>query len=561
MKIFNRNSPSDVLKVIPLGGIGDVTKNMYVYEYKNDIIIIDCGVGFPEEGMLGIDLVIPDISYLKDKKSKIRGIIITHAHDDHIGGLPYLWPELDVPIYSQKLSCGFIKGKFTEHNLPKDKINTLKIDDTIKLGEFQISFYQVAHSIPDSTGIIIKTPIGTLIHQSDFKIDWSPVNGQVTDVNKLAQAGADGVLMMSIDCLRVEKQGYTPTERAIEPTFAEIEKKSPHKMLITMTSSNLTRIQQAINVAEKSGRKLALAGRSLESNVQTARDLGYLTIPQDLLVEQEQIKRVPENKLMILIAGSQGQPGSALSRAANDDHKHIHLGAGDSVVFSADPIPSTMSAQGGLIDTLSLKGCDVYYSAVTPNLHVSGHAAQEELKMMINLAKPKYILPIGGNFRHMKAFSTMAQTLGYKSDQIMLIQNGDVIEVSPQKAEVKGFVEVSNVYIDGLGVGDVGQVVLRDRQVLAGDGVVVVVVTINRKTGELMGEPDLISRGFVYEKGSEGLLEAGTDIVKGVIKNIHPEQRAADWRYIRKSIEESLEKYFYQKTNRRPMILSVVVDL
>lgn len=554
-------SPKDKLKVIPLGGVGDVTKNMYVYECGNDIVIVDCGVGFPEEGMLGIDLVIPDISYLRKNKSKIRGIVITHAHDDHIGGLPYIWPELNVPIYSQRLSCGLIKSKFTEHKLPKDKIMELKIDDTIKLGCFNISFYRVSHSIPDSTGVVLRTPAGTLIHQADFKVDWTPVNGQVPDVAKLARIGEEGVTMMAIDCLRVEKQGYTLSEKTIEPTFAEVERKASKKVLITMTSSNVTRIQQAINVAVKSGRKLALAGRSLENNFQVARDLGYLEVPPGLVIAQEEIKRFPENKLMVLIAGSQGQPGSALARAAHGDHKFVQISKGDAVVFSADPIPSTESAQGALIDTLTQKGCDVYYSALVSDLHVSGHAAQEELKLMLNLAKPKYIIPIGGTYRHMKAFDNMAQDMGYKPEQVLLLQNGDVVEVGKDSAQINGSVEVSNVYVDGLGVGDVGEVVLRDRQVLSEDGVVVVVVPHNRQTGQPTGEPDIISRGFVYEKTAEDILDSAKEIVKSVLRDHAKDRGIGDWRYVRRNIEENLQKFFYQEVNRRPMILTVVVDL
>src|SRR5258708_4251541 len=455
------------LKLIALVGVGDVTKNMYVYEYGNDIVIVDCGVGFPDEGMLGIDLVIPDITYLKDKKHKIRGIVITHAHDDHIGGLPYIWPELRVPIYSQKLTCGMIKAKFTEHNLPKDQIKSLSIHDTIKLGVFDISFYQVSHSIPDSTGIVLQTPVGTIIHQADFKMDWTPVNGQVTDVGTLARVSAGGVVLMTIDCLRVEKQGYTLSERTIESTFEKVEQETKGKVLITMTSSNITRVQQAINVAVRAGRKVALSGRSMEGTFQVARDLGYLDVPAGLIVAQEEIKRFKDNQLLILIAGSQGQPGSALSRAANGDHKHIRLTKEDGVVFSADPIPMTETAQSALIDTLTRLGCNVYYSAMMSDLHVSGHAAAEEIKLMLNLAKPKYILPIGGTYRHMKALARMTKDMGYGEDQVFMARDGDVIEIKPNKAVINGYVEAKNVYVDGLGVGDVGTVVLRDRQVMS----------------------------------------------------------------------------------------------
>jgi len=508
---------------------------------------------------LGIDLVIPDISYLRDKKSKIRGIIITHGHEDHIGGLPYLWPELNVPIYSQKLTCGFIKAKFTEHKLPTDQIKSLTIDDKIELGCFKVSFYQVSHSVPDSTGVVIETPVGTIIHQADFKIDWTPVNGQVTDVAKVAELGSKGVLFMLIDCLRVEKEGYTLSEKSIEGSFAKVEEETKGKVLITMTSSNITRIQQALNVASRSGRKVALSGRSLENNFQVARELGHLDVPPGLIIAQEELKRFPDNKLMVLIAGAFGQPSSSLARAANNDHKFVVLKKNDAVVFSADPIPSTETAQNTLIDTLVKLGCEVYYSAMNSDLHVSGHAAKEELKVMINLAKPKYILPIGGNFRHMRVFSHMAQDLGYREDQIMMAEDGSVIQMNKNFSEIKGSVSVSNVYVDGYGVGDIGSVVLRDRQQMSEDGIVVVIVSFDNQTKKVLGQPDIISRGFVYEKESEDLLDAGREVVKSCFKD--QKQGLFDWRYIRHNIEENLEKFFFQETQRRPMIIAVLSDL
>ncbi len=547
------------LKLVPLGGVGDVTKNMYVYEYENDIVIIDCGVGFPDEAMLGIDLVIPDISYLKDKKHKIRGILITHAHDDHIGGLPYIWPELKVPIYSQRLTCGLIKAKFSEHKLPKDQIKTVGLQDRLNLGVFNASFYQVSHSIPDSTGIVLETPVGTIIHQADFKMDWTPVNGQVTDVASVALAGKKGVVFMAIDCLRVEKQGYTLSEKTIEQTFATVEAKTRGKVIITMTSSNITRVQQAINVAVKSGRKLVLSGRSVEGNFQVARDLGYLDVPPSLVIAQEEVRRIPEEKLLILMAGSQGQPGSALSRAANRDHKYISLGKDDAIVFSADPIPSTESAQAALIDTLTNLGCDVYYSALGDPLHVSGHAASEELKLMINLAKPKFILPIGGTFRHMKAFLNMGLDMGYTERQILMAQDGQVIEISKDNVNMKNVLEVSNVYVDGLGVGDVGSIVLRDRQVMSEEGVVIVIVPLSKQTGKVAGEVDIITRGFIFGSEAEDMIEAGKEIVKSFLDR--HKSGPIDWRYIRHEIEESLEKFFYGETKRNPLILPVMVEV
>jgi ribonuclease J len=559
MDNFKPKPKSDnTLKLIPLGGVGDVTKNMYVYEYGNDIIIVDCGVGFPSQEMLGVDLVIPDTTYLRDKKHKIRGIIISHGHDDHIGGLPYIWPELNVPIYSQKLTCGMIRSRFTEFGLPKDQIKTVSLNDTLRLGAFEVSFYGVSHSIPDSTGIVIKTPLGTIIHQADFKMDWTPVNGQTTDVQKIARIASEGVLLLNVDCLRVEKKGYTLSEKTIEGTFQKVTEDTQGKVFITMTSSNITRIQQALNVASRLGRKVALAGRSLENNFQVAWDLGYLEVPAHLMIAQEEVKRFPDNKLMILIAGSQGQSGSALDRVANNDHKFIRLKKQDSVIFSADPIPLTETTQYALIDTLTRSGCSVYYSAIESDLHVSGHAAQEELKVMVNLVKPKFMLPIGGEFRHMKAFSRMAQDLGYKENQIIMASDGDVLELRRDNVGINGHVEVANVYVDGYGVGDVGNVVLRDRQVMSEDGMVVVIVSFNHQTGETVGQPEIISRGFVYEQGAEDLIDAGKEIVVGVLRE---RQKPLDWRYIRHQIEENLEKFFYEETKRRPLVLTVVVDL
>lgn len=550
-KFIPQFNSSQSLKIIPLGGVGDVTKNMYIYEYGEDIIIVDCGVGFPDDAMPGVDLVIPDISYLKDKVHKIRGIIITHGHEDHIGGLPYLWSELQAPIYTQRLTAGFIRAKFTEHNLPKDQIKELAIDAEIKLGVFDLSFYQVSHSIPDSTGIVISTPQGTIVHQADFKIDWTPVSGQVTDVGRAAQLGSEGVLLLLIDCLRVDKPGFNKSEKSIEESFEKAALETPGKLLITMTSSNVSRMQQAINVAQKLGKKVAVVGRSFENNFQVARDLGYLSVPPGIMVAADAMSSFAPGKLLVLIAGAQGQSDSSLVRAANEEHKQVKLKEGDSVVFSADPIPSTESAQYALIDTLSRLGVNVYYSAVASDLHISGHAALEELRLMINLIKPKFLFPIGGTFRHMESFSKMAQEMGYDKSQVLDVLDGDILEVKDDAIKLAGKVDVQNVYVDGLGIGDIGHVVLRDRQKMSEEGVVVVVVS--------SGEVDIISRGFVFEEMARDLLDEAKNIVKDTLqKHTH---KTSDWRFIRKIIEDSLEKFLYQVTRRRPLILSVVVEM
>lgn len=534
-------------------------KNMYVYEYGNDIVIVDCGVGFPDEAMLGIDLVIPDISYLRDKKDKIRGIVITHPHEDHIGSLPYIWPELDCPIYAPNLAAAFIKARFKEHNLPKDKIFTLDLNLPLRLGVFNFSFYLVSHSVPDATGVVIDTPVGRIIHQSDFKLDWTPVVGRPTEVDKIALAGQKGVLLMLIDSLRVERQGYNLSDKTIQPTFVSIEQKTKGKLLITTTSSNLGRIQQAINVAVSSGRKLAFIGRSMETNFQVARDLNYLKVPPNVVISPDEIKRFPDEKLLLIIAGSFGQAGSALSRAANNDHKTVFLKKKDAVVFSADPIPASEAAQSALIDKLTKSGLDVYYTAMMENLHVSGHASAEEIKVMINLAKPQYLMPIGATFSQMKSFARMAEELGYGEDKVILAEDGQIVTIMAGGIKIDGLISVKNVYVDGLGVGDVGNVVLRDRKVMAEEGIVLVIVPVDAHTSQVVGEPDIISRGFVFEKESEGLIDRAKKVVNAALGD-HP-SGILDWRFTRRHIEETLEKYFYEETKRRPMILPVVVEV
>lgn len=550
---------SNVLKVIPLGGVGDVTKNMYVYEYGNDIVIVDCGIGFPDEAMLGIDLIIPDITYLQDKLNKIRGIIITHAHEDHIGGLPFIWPKLQCPIYAQKLAAGFIKAKFTENHLPKGAINTITPDTKLDLGVFKASFYLVSHSVPDATGLVLETPVGRIIHQSDFKLDWTPVIGSPPDIARVAVEGEKGVLLMLIDALRSEKSGYNLSEKTIQGTFEKIEAETLGKILITTSSSNIGRVQQALNVAVERGRRIAMVGRSMETNFQVARDLGYLHVPPGVVIAPDEIKRFPDNKLLLIIAGAWGQAGSALSRAANNDHRFVTIKQNDSVVFSADPIPSSESAQSALIDKITKLGANVYYTAVSDILHVSGHAAAEEIKVMINLARPKYVMPIGATFRGMKAFSKIAESLGYPENQIILAEDGKVLEITPGKIQINGRVEVKNIYVDGLGVGDIGNVVLRDRKVLAEEGVVLVIVPLDAQTSKLAGEPDIISRGFVFEKEAEGLLNEAKKVVEEALAD-HPEG-VLDWRFTRRHIEETLAQFFYESTERRPMILPVVVEV
>lgn len=535
-----------------------MTKNMYAYEYGNDIIIIDCGVSFPDAEMPGVDLIIPDINYLRDKKQNIKGIVITHGHDDHYGALPYIWPELNVPIYSQKLTCGLIRAKLADNKVPTDRVKELKIDDTLNLGVFKLSFYTVSHSVPDSTGIVIETPVGTIIHQSDFKIDWSPVNGQVTDVGRVAELGNKGVLLMTIDCLRSDRPGYTSTEKNIEPEFEKIAEETSGKLIFTLITSNITRIQQSLNVAGKVGRKVCFVGRSMENNVQVARDLGYLHIPSGIVIAQEELKRFAPEKLMVIMSGAFGQPGSALSRAANGEHKYVQILKSDTVVVSADPMPSAEMSQGVLIDSLSRIGCRVYYSSQDSALHVSGHAAAEEIKLMINLAKPKFLMPIGGGFKQIRAFGLLAAELGYKENEIITLTEVQPIEISPDRIKILPPIPYQNVYVDGLGVGDVGNIVLRDREHMSEEGVVVVVVPLDPQNGRLAGQPDIISRGFVFGEAHDDLMDAAIEIVKSLF--MEHKGGHMDIRYARHEVEKHLEKFFFQETQRKPLILTVVME-
>lgn len=559
MDQYKTFKPNQYLRIIPLGGVGDVTKNMYIYEYGRDIIIIDCGVGFPDEAMLGVDLVIPDISYLKDKLDRIRAIVITHPHDDHLGGLVYIWPELKCPIYATNLAVGFIKNKFTEAHLPKEQIRVINPADKLNLGVFSLSFYRVSHSVPDSVGIMIETPDVKVIHQSDFKFDWTPIIGVPTEIGKIAQYSEKGIDLLLVDALGSEKQGYNAPERTIWPTFKKIAEETTGKILLTTASSNISRIQMAISVAAEAGRKVCLVGRSMEGNFQVARDLGYLQIPPGLVIPQEEIKRFADNKLFLIIAGSQGQPGSALSRVANNDHKFVFLKKGDSVVFSADPIPSTETAQHALIDKLSRMGADVRYKEMEDALHVSGHETAEEIKMMVGIIKPKAVVPIGATYRGMIAFSKLAKDLGFTDRQILLAEDGQIINVTPGGSQIDGRIEVRNIYVDGLGVGDVGNVILKDRQVMAEEGIVLVIVSVDSRTGKLTGEPDIVSRGFVFEKEAEELLATARNVVKSCLSD-HP-NAILDWRFTRNHIEENLNKFFFEEMHRRPMILPLIVEV
>lgn len=559
------NTP--LLRLIPLGGVGDVTKNLYVYEFltesqsgRRDILIVDCGIGFPDIDMYGVDLVIPDISYLRDKKPFIRGLLLTHGHEDHIGALPYLLPELgNIPIYASQLTTALAESKLEEFGIQR-QFTILRDNDSITLGPFRLRPIHVTHSIPDANNYLIDTPVGTIYHGSDFKFDWTPVDGRMTEVGKIARAGDDGILCLLSDCVRSEKAGYTLSEQAIEETFEREIQRSNGKFIVTTQSSNISRLQQAINVSLRHNRRIAIFGRSLEKSIEVTRRLKLLTLPQNLLISEKEVSRNPGKALTLLVAGSQGQVDSALSRIAREDHKFVKVSEGDTVVFSSDPIPGNENAVYTLIDELTRLGARVVYSDILEELHVSGHGSEHDLRLMIGLTRPKYIVPIGGTYRHMRHYATLAAGMGYREEQIFLLNNGQILTFDRHsKVHIaKEQIEVKNVMVDGLGIGDVGNVVLRDRQQMAADGILVVIVPIAESTGKLIGEPDVISRGFVYMRESEQLIGEATSVVKAIVQK--QQGKVFDWQYLKKQIEGNLEKFLYEKTHRRPMILAVVVE-
>jgi ribonuclease J len=548
---------SNNLKIISLGGV-EVTKNMWVYETEKDIIIVDCGIGFPDENMPGIDLIIPDITYLKDKLNKIKGLFLTHGHEDHRGALPYILPMLpQVPIYGTKLTLGLAQSKCEENGI-KAKWTAANYDDTIVAGEFKVDYVHVTHSIPDAANLIINTPAGTVYHGSDFKFDWTPVDGFSTQVQKIASAGQKGILCLLSDCVRVEKKGYTASEQMIEQTFEQEIPKCPGKFIITTASSNISRIQQAVNVAQRHNRKIVFAGRSIENCAEVAVRLGYLTLPKDKVIRVEDVGRYPANQVMVLATGSQGQDNSALARMANGEHK-IKINEGDFVIFCQDPIPGSEAAVDDLISTLYKCGAEVFYSAILDDLHVSGHEASDGLRLMLAMTKPKYVWPVGGTLKHIKLYAKLAMGMGYKPEQVVIPEEGDVLKFENGKAVKEGKADVKNVLIDGLGVGDVGNVVLRDRLTMSADGVLMIILPIEKASGKLSGEVDIVSRGFVYMKESDQLISQAKDIVKKSLSDHLGPQ--TDMRFLRRHVSDNLEKFLFEMTHRRPLILPVIVEV
>ncbi|MDH4137111.1 MAG: ribonuclease J [Anaerolineae bacterium] len=545
----------NTLKLIPLGGLGEIGKNMMLMEYGENIIVIDAGLMFPENYMLGIDIVIPDISYLLEHKDKVKGIIITHGHEDHIGGLPYVLPQVNVPIYATKLTRGLIEVKLKEHKLLKaTSLHTIQPGDILDLGPFHVEFFRVCHSIPDGVGLAVETPVGLVVHSGDFKFDHSPVDGRLTDFAKLAELGGRGVLVLLSDSTNAESPGYTHSEQEIGETFDRIFSKAKGRVIVTTFASNISRIQQVIETAERHNRRVGVVGRSMVNNVKMAVELGYLNVSPDMLLTIGEINRLPPRKVVMVCTGSQGEPTSALVRMASDEYKSISIRPGDTVIVSATPIPGNEELINHTLNNLFRLGADVYYDELL-DVHVSGHASREEQKLMINLIKPRFFVPIHGDYRHLVLHAQMAQQLGIPTKNILVIESGQVLEFDGDEGWLGEEVAGGYVFVDGLGVGDVGQVVLRDRQHLSRDGFLIAVVAMDEKTGELLAEPDIISRGFVYIRESEELIEqAKEQVAIALEKSTSPAVVSA-------KIKETLGEFLYEQTKRRPMILPVVIEV
>jgi len=548
------------LRIIPLGGLGEIGKNMMVVEYEDDIIVIDAGLMFPEEEMLGIDLVIPDINYLLEKREKIRGIIITHGHEDHVGALPYLLPQLDAPpVYSTKLTQGLISVKLKERKaLSGAKLTVIPSNGQFTLGKFRVEFFPVCHSIPDSVGLIIHTPIGIIVHSGDFKLDYTPVSGKPTDLSRLAQLGAQGVLLFLSDSTYAELPGYTPSERVVGETLDHIMADAPGRVIVTTFASLVSRIQQVIDSAAKHQRRVFIVGRSMSDTVNMALELGYLNAPDGILARFDELKGMPHNKIVFITTGSQGEPTSALVRMSNRDHRQVHILRGDTIVISATPIPGNEGLINRTVDNLFKQGAQVLYSKVAP-VHVHGHGSQEELKLLLNLVKPQFFVPIHGEYRHLSLHAKLAQSIGIPKDNTFILEDGDILEVSPQAGKITGKVTSGNVYVDGLSVGDIGSVVIRNRRMLSRDGIVVVIIAVNKQTGKLVGRPDIVSRGFVDTRESQEMLDESRDLVARILD--HSGDRPAEWSFINTKVRDALNRFYYEQTKRRPMILPFMVKV
>jgi ribonuclease J len=545
------------LRVIPLGGLGEIGKNMLLLEYGDVIIAIDAGLMFPEEEMLGIDLVIPDITYLLEKQKRFRSIFLTHGHEDHIGALPYILHQINVPVYCSPLTAGLVRVRLKEAKVKDADIRVLKPGETATEGPFTVEPFSVAHSVPDSTGIAVRTPVGLVIHTGDFKLDHTPVMQQATDLAKLAQCGDEGVALLLMDSTYAEIPGYTPSERAVGEALYQIMSTAKGRVIVTTFASLIARVQQAIDAAAATGRRVFITGRSMQDNVQMAREMGYLKVPRGLMVGVRELDEVPHSELTIVTTGSQGEPTSALTRMANQDHQHIKIVEGDTVVLSASAVPGNESLVYRTVDNLFRLGARVLYNRIA-NVHVRGHAAQEELKVVMSLVRPRNFVPVHGEYRHLVLHAELARQMGIPDDGIFVLTDGDILELDEKSARVAGRVPADYVYVDGLGVGDVDHAILRDRRHLANDGMVVVILAIERRTGRIVGEPEVVSRGFVDIEESDDLLRRTR---KQVVASLEGADHIAEWNVVNTQVKDAIAQFLYDETRRRPMVLPVSVEV
>lgn len=552
------NTAASKLKIIPLGGLEQIGMNITAFEYEDSIVVVDCGLSFPEDDMLGIDLVIPDTTYLENNLDKVKGFVITHGHEDHIGALPYVLRKVCVPIYATKLTMGIIENKLKEHNLEKStKRKVVKFGQSINLGQFRIEFIKTNHSIVDAAALAIYSPAGVVVHTGDFKVDYTPVFGDAIDLQRFAEIGKKGVLALMCDSTNAERPGFTPSEKTVGKTFDTLFADHKNTRIFVATfASNVDRVQQIINTAYKFGRKVVVEGRSMVSIIDTASKLGYLNIPDKTLIDVDQLKNYPDEQQVIITTGSQGESMAALSRMASNMHKKITIGAGDTVIFSSNPIPGNEKAVTKVINELFRKGADVIFQ----DTHVSGHACQEEIKLIYTLVKPKYAIPVHGEYKHLRAQAKIVENLGIPKDDIFILSSGDVLEVSEEKARVTGKVPVGSILVDGLGVGDVGNIVLRDRQHLAEDGILIVVMALDRVDGYLVSGPDIVSRGFVYVRESDELMDEARQLVNDTLEELL-DKGVTDWGKLKTATKDVLSDYVWKKTKRSPMILPIIMEV
>ena len=547
------------LMIIPLGGLGEIGKNMTVIQYGNDIIVIDAGLAFPDDDMFGIDLVIPDMSYLIENRDKVRAVVITHGHEDHIGGLSYLLNEVNVPVYATKLVCGLIEGKLKENHITNYTLNEVHHGDEVQIGCMKVGFIHTNHSIPDASALYFRTPVGTVVHTGDFKVDMTPVDGKQMDMHKFAELGRRGVLLLMSDSTNAERPGYTESETTVGHAFRKAFRAAKGRIILATFASNISRIQQAINTAIQFKRKVTVLGRSMVNNVQVAIELGDLDVPEGVLIEPDELNRYPAEQGLILTTGSQGEPMAGLSRMASNNHRSVSIMPGDTVIISATPIPGNETGVGRTIDNLMRLGANVI-AGRDKKIHVSGHASQEELKLMLGLIKPNYFVPIHGEYRMLRTHGDLAVMMGVDKDHVLIGDNGQIFEFSNRSGHKTGHVNAGRVFVDGLGVGDVGNIVIRDRQQLAMEGVVIVVMTLAKGTSHPLAGPDIVSRGFVYVRDSEELIREAHDRVAAVLERCEA-GNIREWAVIKSQVRDTLSRYLYEKTRRRPMILPIIMEV